>query len=165
MTDPRHSNPAMIPWKSYIQYAGIRSRQILDQRQAAADEFVEFDDDNGSTAIENRPCLVLHFSEGSVHHWFDAKGTWRIGRSQECEIVLPDQCVSRYHASIQMLAPGEFYLMDLNSYNGSFINGRRVREISRLYSGDRISLGQVDLEFYDGSPQVARYEAVTAERM
>lgn len=140
--------PTMIPWKSYVQFAALRSRQLLSQRAT------EQPDDTGSpTTIDCRPHLVLYLPEGIVHFWLQNQQNWRIGRSKDCDIVLFDQCVSRYHAAIQLLEPGEFYLVDLNSYNGSFINERRVREISRLHSGDRLSFGQVELEFYDGLTQ------------
>ncbi|MGG6263503.1 FHA domain-containing protein [Leptolyngbya sp. AN03gr2] len=150
-------NPAMIPWKSYVQFAALRSRQLISQRVS------ERSDDDIPTAIDCRPHLVLHLPDGMVHFWLQNQQNWRIGRSTDCDIVLSDHCVSRYHAAIQLLEPGEFYLVDLNSYNGSFINDRRVREISRLHSGDRLSFGQVELEFYDGTPQFFKNAAVTAE--
>jgi adenylate cyclase len=42
---------------------------------------------------------------------------------------------------------GEFYLIDLGSRNGSFVNGRRVSIPVTLHHGDRLTFGQTDLEF------------------
>ncbi|WP_269078347.1 FHA domain-containing protein [Caldanaerobacter subterraneus] len=40
----------------------------------------------------------------------------------------------------------KFYIEDLNSTNGTFVNGKRVR-IARIKNGDVITLGDVDLKF------------------
>lgn len=155
---PHPSAPAMIPWKSYVQFAALRSRELLSQRIPE-----EPNDSEIETAIDCRPHLLIHAPEGSIHFWLNDRQNWRIGRSKDCDIVLADQCVSRYHAAVQLLEPGEFYLVDLNSYNGSFINERRVREISRLHSGDRISLGQIEIEFFGEMSQFNRNEVAAVE--
>jgi pSer/pThr/pTyr-binding forkhead associated (FHA) protein len=46
------------------------------------------------------------------------------------------------------MSPTEFYLVDLQSYNGSFINERRIRTVAKLEHGDRIRLGRTEFEFY-----------------
>jgi adenylate cyclase len=43
---------------------------------------------------------------------------------------------------------GEFYLIDLGSRNGSFVNGRRVSVPVTLDNGDHLTFGQTELEFY-----------------
>ncbi|MBE9011300.1 FHA domain-containing protein [Pseudanabaenaceae cyanobacterium LEGE 13415] len=148
----------MIPWKSYTQFAAPRSRQFISEHTP------EIDDNNIPTAIDCRPHLLLNLPDGTTtFFWLQNQQNWRIGRNSDCDLVLSDQCVSRYHAAIQLLEPGEFYLVDLNSYNGSFINGRRIREISQLHSGDRVSLGQVELEFFGGlTPFTIQNAEVTA---
>ena len=72
-------------------------------------------------------------------------GRVRIGRGTENQIVLDDSRVSRSHAEI-LLRGNEWYLRDLGSTNGTYVNGYAVRERS-LESGDRISLGGVELVF------------------
>ncbi len=152
----------MIPWKTYSQFAALRSRRFISQREL---EIEPPDEQEIETEIDYRPHLLLHLPEGGVYFWLQNKHDWRIGRSKDCEIVLADQCVSRYHATVQVIEPRELYLVDLNSYNGSFINGRRVRAIARIYSGDRLNFGQIELEFYGGTPAVElpKHEEVTAE--
>jgi adenylate cyclase len=62
--------------------------------------------------------------------------------------VLPDRWISRNHAMLQSMETGEFYLIDLGSRNGSFVNGRRVSIPVTLHNGDRLTFGQTELEFY-----------------
>lgn len=63
-----------------------------------------------------------------------------IGRSREADIPLLDDKVSRVHCGIR-LSEGEFYLKDLKSRNGVFVNGQRVEDTAKLKVGDRIQIG------------------------
>lgn len=63
-----------------------------------------------------------------------------IGRSREADIPLLDDKVSRVHCGIR-LSDGEFYLKDLKSRNGVFVNGQRVEDTVKLKPGDRIQVG------------------------
>lgn len=63
-----------------------------------------------------------------------------IGRSREADIPLLDDKVSRVHCGIR-LSDGEFYLKDIKSRNGVFINGQRVEDTAKLKVGDRIQIG------------------------
>jgi adenylate cyclase len=49
---------------------------------------------------------------------------------------------------LQRMEMGEFYLIDLGSRNGSFVNGRRVSVPVTLHNSDRLTFGQTELEFY-----------------
>lgn len=49
---------------------------------------------------------------------------------------------------LQRIETGEFYLIDMGSRNGSFVNGRRVSVPVTLQNGDRLTFGQTDLDFY-----------------
>jgi adenylate cyclase len=73
---------------------------------------------------------------------------WTIGRSEDNNFVLPDRWISRNHAMLQYMENGEFYLIDLGSRNGSFVNGRRVSIPLTLSNGDHLTFGQTELEFY-----------------
>jgi adenylate cyclase len=73
---------------------------------------------------------------------------WTVGRSEDNNVVLSDRWISRNHAMVQSMETGEFYLIDLGSRNGSFLNGRRVSIPVTLQNGDRLTFGQTELEFY-----------------
>jgi len=68
-----------------------------------------------------------------------------IGRDPQNDITLDDRRVSRKHAEIR-LRLGRYTLYDLQSTNGTYVNGRRVAEVV-LADGDRLSIGGVELEF------------------
>jgi sigma-B regulation protein RsbU (phosphoserine phosphatase) len=71
-----------------------------------------------------------------------------IGRSQDNDVCLPDQWLSRHHAEIQRRGNAHF-LIDLGSRNGSFINESRARSEERLKHGDLIRLGEHRLRFLE----------------
>jgi len=66
-----------------------------------------------------------------------------IGRSAKCEIVLRDDNVSRQHCRIS-LWDGEYIVKDLDSANGTFVNGERVDE-AVLKNGDLVACGDTNL--------------------
>jgi pSer/pThr/pTyr-binding forkhead associated (FHA) protein len=73
---------------------------------------------------------------------------WTIGRHREAAIPLKDRAMSRRHAVILYLQSVGFQLIDLNSMNGSFINGERLLQRRILKDGDRIRVGSINFTFY-----------------
>ena len=73
-------------------------------------------------------------------------GTTRIGSSRDCEIAIAgDTYISSRHAEIDV-AGGAPRLRDLQSTNGTFLNGKKVREAD-LADGDRVRIGTSELIF------------------
>ncbi|CCO07181.1 FhaA domain-containing protein [Desulforamulus hydrothermalis] len=68
-----------------------------------------------------------------------------IGRRDTCDIVLADSSVSRRHAQIEKTG-GRFWLTDLNSTNGTYVNGLPVDK-TELTTGDVITVGNTVLIF------------------
>lgn len=66
-----------------------------------------------------------------------------IGRDPKSDIVLDDRRVSRRHAEVR-LRLGRYTLYDLQSTNGTFVNGRRIAEMV-LSDEDRITIGGAEL--------------------
>jgi signal transduction histidine kinase len=71
--------------------------------------------------------------------------TLHIGRSNNNDIVLPYQGISRQHAKL-IPVDGNFLLSDLESHNGTLINGHKIQE-SRLHAGDSIQFGKLRFLF------------------
>ena len=71
---------------------------------------------------------------------------YSIGRAPENAIPVPDGSVSSHHARIVRTAEG-FVLEDLQSRNGTFVNGERIAEKRLLADGDLIRLGKVIMTF------------------
>ena len=72
-------------------------------------------------------------------------GETTIGRDETCDIALDDEACSRQHARVR-LVDGAFYLTDLDTTNGTLINGRRVTR-QKLTSGDEVTIGDTMLAF------------------
>lgn len=72
-----------------------------------------------------------------------------LGRDASCDISLDSSYVSRYQNLFMATSEG-WMLIDLNSTNGCFVNGRRVSE-HKLRDGDLITLGQHHIRF-SGQP-------------
>ncbi len=73
-----------------------------------------------------------------------AAGSIFIGRQAECDLALDDIKVSRRHAALAC-RDGIFFLDDLGSTNGTYVNGRRVGR-TKIAPGDRVTLGNSVLE-------------------
>jgi pSer/pThr/pTyr-binding forkhead associated (FHA) protein len=71
-----------------------------------------------------------------------------LGRDQGCDISLNSSYVSRYQ-NLFMETPDGWVIIDLNSTNGCFVNGRRVQE-HKLRDGDTIAVGHHQLSFVRG---------------
>lgn len=100
--------------------------------------------------LQANPHLVLR-TEKSGNRYLSLSGSncWTVGRSDDNNFILSDRWISRNHAMLQQMETGEFYLIDLGSRNGSFVNGRRVSIPVTLRNGDRIIFGQTELDFYN----------------
>jgi pSer/pThr/pTyr-binding forkhead associated (FHA) protein len=72
---------------------------------------------------------------------------WVIGRDLKSGLSVNDKRLSRRHAMIRYINGG-FYLTDLSSTNGSFVNGELVRCPTRLQHGDRVRLGSLSFVFF-----------------
>lgn len=79
--------------------------------------------------------------------WLKDKPEFTLGRSSECDVMVNDSSCSKQHAKI-ILKDGCYYLRDLGSSNGTFINGRRI-EHDQLKDGDIIKLGDALISFLD----------------
>jgi signal transduction histidine kinase len=80
-------------------------------------------------------------------HFHLEPGVNKIGRDRQSEIQLHDSESSRHHAEIRSNPEQGFELTDLQSSNGTAINGQRVDQPKTLKSGDRIEIGSTLLIF------------------
>jgi adenylate cyclase len=92
--------------------------------------------------------LLMRSSHGEKKILLQERPSWTIGRGRENDIPLADKCASRNHAMIQVMGEDSYFLIDLGSRNGSFLNGRRVTVPMGLKNGDQITLGESQLEFF-----------------
>ena len=69
-----------------------------------------------------------------------------IGRSDDCDVIVSGSYASARHARLFYQA-GQYWLEDLHSTNGTYINGRLVSLPVVLANGDRIRIGSVTFQF------------------
>ncbi len=99
------------------------------------------------------PYLALKTGSGDRQLSLVGGNYWTVGRGDDNNFVLPDRWISRNHAMLQGTDNGQFYLIDLGSRNGTFVNGRRVSVPVILHDGDLLTFGQTELRFF--FPQAA----------
>lgn len=81
---------------------------------------------------EEEPTLLALDWSGNEHELL-------VGRDRSCDVVLTDPAVSRTHARL-VFRGSSWIVQDLESTNGTFLNGARVGR-SELRPGDRLVLG------------------------
>ena len=64
----------------------------------------------------------------------------RIGRTPDNDLILADLDVSRHHAELRKSPTGSYEIVDLNSHNGTFVNGKRVFQ-AMLTEHDIVNIG------------------------
>ena len=105
--------------------------------------------EDGSVATAH---LTVSIGQEQRECSIDVGAPCRIGRSPHNTIALPNESVSRAHAMVQSTDSGVCYLYDLDSRNGTLVNGRRVSVPTLLRDGDRITIGPYTLGFVHEQP-------------
>ena len=88
------------------------------------------------TVTEDLPEKTFRIMPGAVK---------TIGRAIGADFIVDAALVSRVHCRLTALADGQPELRDLESTNGTYVNGVRVGQPLRLVSGDRVQVGRVEL--------------------
>ena len=71
-----------------------------------------------------------------------------IGRNRLSQIVINNNTISKDHAIIEFDEDNNAIIKDLNSSNGTYVNGQRLKVMPmRLKTGDKITFGKYDMEF------------------
>lgn len=89
-------------------------------------------------------------------------GMCSIGRSAGNTIPLQDSEASRRHAMIHAQSNNEFWLIDLGSKNGSYLNGRRVHHPTQLKHDDKVKFGSVEFQFQQPDAEDEFFSSPTA---
>ena len=94
-----------------------------------------------STQPPSVPPVYLRVQQVTL--WSDERrftGTFRIGRDPACDLSITEQVVSKVHAEVRC-EEGQWWLVDLQSRNGTYLNGERI-ERALLLSSCKVELGQ-----------------------
>lgn len=94
--------------------------------------------------------LLTNLLDGKTQVVQEPNNVWAIGRSRKVHLPIADERLSRRHSEIHYVAGKGFYLVDLKSTNGSFVNGDPIKGEILLKDGDRIRLSSVAFTFFTG---------------
>lgn len=89
--------------------------------------------------MDDRPVLMVNEGDLIGQRWTLDNDEMLIGRGSDADIVLPERQVSRYHSKI-FYRDGRYFLEDLDSKNGTFLNGQQVKGTAPLQDGDEIQI-------------------------
>lgn len=84
----------------------------------------------------NNNVFVLKAAIGTEE--FALRGEMLVGREDECDITLNSGHISRHHSKINV-SPGGVYIEDLQSTNGTYVNGNKIKGRVRLNVGDEVA--------------------------
>jgi ABC-type multidrug transport system ATPase subunit/pSer/pThr/pTyr-binding forkhead associated (FHA) protein len=82
-------------------------------------------------------------------------GAYVLGRASSCDIRLAHPMVSARHARLT-IHEGRARIGDLDSANGTFVNGRRINRVTTLQAGDAVSIGPVFLTLSEDGRRLAQ---------
>lgn len=110
-------------------------------------EFSENNDDNATKVLRAPAVAILRFEPGVANTttYVIEKDVTLIGRGTQCDVVLLEKKASRKHLEIRREGLS-FYLRDLNSGNGTFLNGEKILE-AELVAGDILQVGESKFQF------------------
>ena len=89
--------------------------------------------------MNEKPVIVASEGELAGQQWTVDSTPFLIGRGSDCDIVLPERQVSRHHVRITR-DDGQYTLHDLQSKNGTHLNGVQVTDEATLHDGDEIQI-------------------------
>lgn len=87
------------------------------------------------------PPVIFRLTKGAVK---------TLGRTARADFILDAPLVSRLHCRLSADASGQLVVEDLDSENGTFVNGKKV-DRATLKSGDRLTVGRVDFTVQSAS--------------
>jgi hypothetical protein len=117
-----------------------------------------------SENTSERPVLVVRIAGKPDIHWTVMEDDVVLGRDETCHLVIPEREVSRQHIRIYK-EDDAFYIADLDSRNGTWVNDEKLEGTRPLSDKDKIKLAHNTLIDYVGSnitapiPTVELFEA------
>jgi pSer/pThr/pTyr-binding forkhead associated (FHA) protein len=124
------NDTALPPWEDATEHDRQTWRAAMS---AVAGE-------NARTRSDALPNRSLHIQAADRRHVLNTDAT--VGR--EGTIVIRDEFASASHARL-WVAHGRWYVEDLDSTNGTWLNGRRIRAAQLLKKGDKIVIGHTTM--------------------
>lgn len=103
-------------------------------------------------------------TDTNILNLFKEKSTITIGRSSACDLTLLHNTISKTHATITKKGDS-YFLKDQGSLNGTFINGRRISQETKVTELDLIIIGRFVISLKGKAKSLSDEVTVRAERM
>jgi len=100
------------------------------------------------------PKLIVSLPDGTEHTHEMTEDVVTVGRLHDNQLEIDDVSVSSHHAQL-MLEGGDYHLKDLNSTNGTRVNGQNISE-QQLQDGDLVRFGKIEAHYHSEIPASRR---------
>jgi hypothetical protein len=136
-----------ILWLFILLVAGVVNSDMIGRRQRKTSEVdLPPAPDSRKTKRGKKEPWILAIDSG-IHAGdrLQLIPEVRIGRSEACELVLDDDFVSSTHAKLSHREEGGWFLKDLGSTNGTFVNAERISHAVGVGVKDVIRIGEIQM--------------------
>lgn len=114
-------------------------------------------DSSGTDGPRSGSACVIVIYGGELGRRFPlASAPFEIGRSANNDLFIDEESASRHHARLTFDGQG-YWVADLGSTNGTYVNDERLRSQRRLADGDRVRIGRSILKFMTGENIESQY--------
>ena len=133
------------------QHISIDDRENQIQEAGGLDQ-TEVASSNDSSAAEasvmavSNPFVSVRYQLNGITKTVSLTLPCVLGRNCECALHLTDEKVSQQHAKV-FLENNAVMIEDLNSLNGTYVNGEKINDSVELLSGDEVLVGMTNLLF------------------
>ena len=110
------------------------------------------------------PHLIASVEGVEIKHVSLQKDRTTLGRHSDNDIVFDNMVVSGHHCVFDLKGLADVFVEDLNSTNGTYINGKMVKR-QRLHDGEVIAIGNFRIQFREGSAQPIDFSGTTAMQL
>lgn len=126
---------------------------VSNNRVNIQDEKLDFMQEEGTAilyddAFFNKAFIIENEKNGLMDRIFIDKTEFFIGRESGVDFRISDNSVSKKHAKINVFE-GSYYISDLQSSNGTFVNGKRINEKYKLEEENEIKIGNKVFVFHN----------------
>ena len=131
--------------------SAVPGSAFLPYRQHESPEFYQVKPQPGyiqGMVRGHKAYLITNLRNNASSCLYQPQMTWTIGRNRDAALPLRDRMLSRRHSVLMYVRMEGFYLVDLNSMNGSYVNGKRVENRIALQDGDFIRVGHTEFFFF-----------------
>lgn len=138
-------------WAFILTCAGVIRTDLFGRKVPASDLPRDLDESRGKKkrrrikrGSPRRLSIIAGPQQGISAELAD--GQVQIGRSADCQIILDDDYVSTRHARVLADSSGGWYVEDLGSTNGTYVNGQRITVPTTITLADTVRIGRTQLK-------------------